>query len=339
MRQPAMVEVAEESYKIAVPTTPPPITSPLFTTEQAEFPRTTSQLAFTEPPEVNTDSLEDAAPVSGTAGSGRVTRDLRVGNVTRDLQGPGVTRALSNRTTPLTGTLAGAAPVRPSVVIPGKKKRARKGESRRMSPYLRYSLIVGAMLGLIGIALVSLSPLNDSQQGQLPVLGGVARWIQIQQIAWNVNSHVSDQQTTGETITPPNPGVPVLPTSQYIAIAQQAATNAGISPVYFVNQINAESSFNPNAISPVGAVGIAQFLPSTAAGLGINPYDPVQALYGAANHMAALSKSYNGDYAKALAAYNAGSGAVNYAIQRGGASWLSLMPYETQQYIYKIMGS
>ncbi|HEY4387385.1 MAG TPA: hypothetical protein VGN34_23265, partial [Ktedonobacteraceae bacterium] len=199
LRQPAMVEVAEERYKITVPTTPPPITSPLFDTEQVEFPRTTSQLAFTEPPEVNTDSLEEeAARVSGTASSGSVTRNLSVGHVTRDLREAGVTRVLSNRTTPFTGTLAGTAPVRPSVVIPGKKKRVRKGESRRMSPYLRYGLIVGAMMGLIVIALASLSPLNDSHD-QIPVLGGVARWIQIQQIAWNVNSHVSDQQTTGGT--------------------------------------------------------------------------------------------------------------------------------------------
>jgi soluble lytic murein transglycosylase-like protein len=135
-----------------------------------------------------------------------------------------------------------------------------------------------------------------------------------------------------------SPPITILPTSQYIAIATQDAINVGISPTYFVNQINAESSFNPNAISPAGAVGIAQFLPSTAAGLGINPYDPIQALRGAALHMADLNRSYAGNYAKALAAYNAGSGAVNYAVQQGGANWMNFVPYETQQYIYKIMG-
>jgi soluble lytic murein transglycosylase-like protein len=100
-----------------------------------------------------------------------------------------------------------------------------------------------------------------------------------------------------------------------------------------------ESGFNPNAISPSGAVGIAQFEPSTAAGLGFNPYDPVAALKGAANYMARLSSEYGGDYTKALAAYNAGSGTVNSAIQRGGANWLSLMPAETQNYVARITGA
>jgi soluble lytic murein transglycosylase-like protein len=105
-----------------------------------------------------------------------------------------------------------------------------------------------------------------------------------------------------------------------------------------VRQIYAESGFNPNAYSPAGAVGIAQFIPSTAYALGINPYDPVSALDGAAKFMATLSNSFGGDYAKALAAYNAGSGAVNTAVRNGGANWLSLMPYETQAYVMKIMG-
>jgi len=212
-----------------------------------------------------------------------------------------------------------------------------------MHPHLRYSLIVGSMLGIIGIALVTLTPLKNDQD-QLPVFGNVVKWVQTQQISWNINSHISNQQPqlANAPVNPVNvggsPPITILPTSQYVAIARQDAVDSGISPAYFVNQINAESSFNPYAVSPVGAVGIAQFLPSTAAGLGINPYDPIQALSGAARHMANLSRSYGGDYAKALAAYNAGSGTVNYAIQQGGANWMNFLPYETQQYIHKIMG-
>ena len=123
-----------------------------------------------------------------------------------------------------------------------------------------------------------------------------------------------------------------------MAIARQAAVSAGIPPEYFVRQINAESSFNPNAISPAGAVGIAQFLPSTAAGLGINPYDPVASLYGSARYMAQLDHSYGGDYAKALAAYNAGPPAVTRAVNSGGANWLAYMPLETQHYVHGIVG-
>ncbi|HEV2471319.1 MAG TPA: lytic transglycosylase domain-containing protein, partial [Chthonomonadales bacterium] len=130
-----------------------------------------------------------------------------------------------------------------------------------------------------------------------------------------------------------------LPKSQYIAIAQQDATNAGISPTYFVRQINQESGFNPNAVSPAGAEGIAQFEPGTAAGLGIDPWNPVQSLQAAAHLMANYSSNYGGNYAMALAAYNGGPGTVTYAVNTCGASnWLNCLPYETRHYIYVIMG-
>jgi soluble lytic murein transglycosylase-like protein len=130
----------------------------------------------------------------------------------------------------------------------------------------------------------------------------------------------------------------ILPKSKYIAIAQQDAINAGISPVYFVRQINQESGFNPYAVSPAGAEGIAQFEPGTAAGLGINPWDPIQALQGAAKLMASYNKKYDGNYAMALAAYNGGSGTVAYAVNTCGANWMNCLPNETRHYIYVIMG-
>jgi soluble lytic murein transglycosylase-like protein len=72
--------------------------------------------------------------------------------------------------------------------------------------------------------------------------------------------------------------------------------------------------------------------------MGINPWDPVQALDAAARFMATLISSYGGDEAKALAAYNAGSGTVNWAIASGGANWRAFLPLETQQYILTILG-
>ena len=129
----------------------------------------------------------------------------------------------------------------------------------------------------------------------------------------------------------------ILPKSQYVAIARQDAANAGISPDLFVRQINQESGFNPWAISPAGAIGIAQFMPGTAAGLGINPRDPIQSLRGAARLMANYAHQYN-NYAKALGAYNAGSGTVNWAVRVGGGNWYNYLPYETRNYIRVIMG-
>ncbi len=124
----------------------------------------------------------------------------------------------------------------------------------------------------------------------------------------------------------------------FVDDAIAAAHRAGIDPSIFVRQIQQESGFNPNARSPAGAEGIAQFMPGTARGLGINPWNPVQALNAAAQYMANSLRSYGGDYAKALAAYNAGGGAVSYAISRGGSNWRNFLPTETQNYIKVIMG-
>ena len=126
--------------------------------------------------------------------------------------------------------------------------------------------------------------------------------------------------------------------NDYVGMARQAAIDAGISPDAFQRQIQQESGFNPSAGSPAGAEGIAQFMPGTAASMGVNPYDPASALPGAARMMAGLAAQYGGDYSKALAAYNAGGGAVNAAVAQGGASWLSYMPAETQNYVAIIMG-
>ena len=138
-------------------------------------------------------------------------------------------------------------------------------------------------------------------------------------------------------VTPKNGASLTVPASQYVAVAQAAATAAGISPALFVRQIDVESGFNARALSPAGAEGIAQFMPATAAGLGINPWDPLQALKAAANLMASYSRTY-GDYGKALAAYNGGSGRLSAATKRCGVQWLGCLPAETQNYITAIMG-
>ncbi|HEU5383753.1 MAG TPA: lytic transglycosylase domain-containing protein [Ktedonobacteraceae bacterium] len=152
------------------------------------------------------------------------------------------------------------------------------------------------------------------------------------------------KHSTAYTVTSTNPSqmttVPVSysVSNDYVSIARQAATSAGINPDLFVRQIQQESGFNPGAVSPAGAVGIAQFMPTTAAGMGVNPYDPTSALYGGARLMAQLSNEFGGNYAKALAAYNAGPGAVIAAQNQGGANWLSFCPAESQNYVHIIMG-
>ncbi len=125
----------------------------------------------------------------------------------------------------------------------------------------------------------------------------------------------------------------------YIAIARLDAINAGIPPGLFVRQIDRESGFDPHAMSPSGAEGIAQFMPKTAASLGIDPWNPVEALKGAAQLMAHYTKMFAGTYAKALATYNAGPGAVQHALKVcGEVHWMNCLPAETQQYIAAIVG-
>ena len=235
------------------------------------------------------------------------------------------------------------------IVIPGSNKRTRllpeaQAEQmpvRRMRRRTRHGIALGTIAFVMLFIMLTLAPL-DGGQSTFHIFSGVVKWANGQQQSWNILAH-TDTTNTQDNVPPiatvaGNAPPITLPTSQYVAIARQDAINAGIPPDYFVRQIYAESSFDPNASSPAGAVGIAQFEPGTAAGLGINPYDPVQALSGAARLMASYAIQYNGDYAKALAAYNAGGGNVDYAVSTCGAGWLNCVPAETQNYIYKIMG-
>lgn len=111
---------------------------------------------------------------------------------------------------------------------------------------------------------------------------------------------------------------------------QEYSKKHGVDPNLVRAVIKKESSFDPNAVSPAGAIGLAQFMPSTAEAVGIDPHDPVQSIEGAAMHLKALLKTFNGDERLALAAYNAGAGAVQ---QYGG-----IPPYaETQEYVKKVL--
>ena len=127
-------------------------------------------------------------------------------------------------------------------------------------------------------------------------------------------------------------------TDQYIAMARADAVKYNISPDYYQRQIQQESHFDPNAVSWVGAIGIAQFMPDTAAAMHFDPHDPVAALDNGAQLMGTLNSTFSGDYAKALAAYNTGPANVNNAVDSCGASWLYCLDPQTQSYVYIIMG-
>jgi soluble lytic murein transglycosylase-like protein len=118
---------------------------------------------------------------------------------------------------------------------------------------------------------------------------------------------------------------------QFSNLINQAAQKYGIDPALLKGLIRQESNFNPNAKSPAGAAGLCQLMPGTAAALGVsNPLDPAQAIEGGAKYLSQQLKAFGGDVRKALAAYNAGPGAV----QRYGG----VPPYaETQNYVRSVM--
>ena len=99
--------------------------------------------------------------------------------------------------------------------------------------------------------------------------------------------------------------------TKYDAIFKKAAKKYGVSESLLKAVAKAESNFNPNDVSSAGAIGVMQLMPSTAKELGVkNPYDPEQNIMGAAKLIAAHLKKFNGNVKYALAAYNAGGGAV-----------------------------
>lgn len=112
---------------------------------------------------------------------------------------------------------------------------------------------------------------------------------------------------------------------------EAASARWGIDPNLLAGVIHQESNFDPNAGSPAGAEGLTQLMPATAEELGVDPADPVQAIEGGARLIAEKLSEFGGNVELALAAYNAGSGAVQ--------QYDGVPPYpETQAYVQKVMG-
>ncbi len=110
-----------------------------------------------------------------------------------------------------------------------------------------------------------------------------------------------------------------------------AAASNGIDPALLKGLVSQESGFDPNARSGAGAVGLTQLMPGTAASLGVtNPLDPAQSLQGGAKYLRQQLDRFGGDERLALAAYNAGPGAV--------AKYGGVPPYsETENYVNSVM--
>jgi Transglycosylase SLT domain/SPOR domain len=116
-------------------------------------------------------------------------------------------------------------------------------------------------------------------------------------------------------------------------LMQQQAEARGLPPMPFVRLIWRESRFDPNAVSPKGAQGIAQFMPGTASDRGLaDPFEPKAAIRHSASLLADLRREF-GNFGLAAAAYNAGEERV-----RGWLAGTRVLPGETERYVMYVTG-
>jgi soluble lytic murein transglycosylase-like protein len=135
---------------------------------------------------------------------------------------------------------------------------------------------------------------------------------------------------TAATATNPDAGTPVSG-GRFDDLISAAAQRNGVDPALLKALIRQESNFDPHAGSPAGAQGLTQLMPATAAALGVtDPYDPAQSIEGGAKYLRRQLDAFGGDERLALAAYNAGPGAVK---RHGGVP-----PYaETRAYVEHVL--
>jgi soluble lytic murein transglycosylase-like protein len=133
---------------------------------------------------------------------------------------------------------------------------------------------------------------------------------------------------------PPPPPAPAKATPEPSVTVNELVANIArqhdVEPSLVDSVIRVESNYNPNAVSPKGAMGLMQLIPSTARRFGVNDtFHPQQNIEGGVRYLKYLMQLYNGDERLALAAYNAGEGAV--------AKYKGIPPYpETQNYVYQV---
>jgi soluble lytic murein transglycosylase-like protein len=124
-----------------------------------------------------------------------------------------------------------------------------------------------------------------------------------------------------------------VPPPEIDALVQQNAAAFGVDPALVKSVIANESAYNANATSNVGAQGLMQLMPDTAAELGVtDAYDPAQNVAGGTRYLRSLLDRFNGNTRLAVAAYNAGPAAVE--------KYADVPPYaETQKYVDNVLSS
>lgn len=185
---------------------------------------------------------------------------------------------------------------------------------------------------MTALALVMAGPLAAQEQVSTMSRSGL-----LQSQTSVLDGRAAEQYQNSARLLPPrNEGFTITPTYRgdyngpFLRIAQSAANKHDIPVGLFLRLVEQESGWNAGAVSSKGALGLAQLMPQTAGALGVDPLDPQANLEGGARYLRTQYEAF-GSWPLALAAYNAGPGAV----QR----YDGIPPFaETQNYVQVIWG-
>jgi soluble lytic murein transglycosylase-like protein len=169
---------------------------------------------------------------------------------------------------------------------------------------------------------------GDNQMIVAPHTGDQVKIEKVYQAPSAIRRVVADASPVANVYSGPLVRPAALSPVPYAGHFRDAAAKYGVSANLLAAVAKVESGFDPGAVSKAGAQGLMQLMPSTAAGLGVDPLDPAQAVDGAARLLAKNLKEF-GSVPLALAAYNAGGGAVH--------RYNGIPPFaETQAYVPKV---
>lgn len=142
---------------------------------------------------------------------------------------------------------------------------------------------------------------------------------------------VRADRSTGRLVrTVTAPSVPITPPAEIASIVETVSAQYGVEESLVHSVIRAETNYNSRAVSPKGAMGVMQLIPATARRFGVtDPFNVRENVEGGVKYLRFLLDYYKDDYPKAIAAYNAGEGAVD--------KYCGIPPYaETQTYVVRV---
>ncbi len=206
-------------------------------------------------------------------------------------------------------------------------------------------MILGNVRCALAVVSSALAPFLMTAQATADVLeidNGEARWIAggeavpaadlvapssatLVEVSAELTGHLPE-----DAVADAGAGHGVVP-ARYIAKVAELSARYDLSPALIEALVWQESRWRENAVSPVGARGLAQLMPGTARYLGVDSDDPLANLEGGARYLREQLDRFDGDLEKALAAYNAGPARVERA---GGIPRIR----ETQNYVASVMG-